>query len=108
MYALFGLWQQEERPGQVLWGHFEPDLALEDLAQEMSRPWTRSLTPLDGGGIGVGVSNRNEVGQEVPARPSHKHAGGEGLQLDGLDAQQEKIEHVGRECDDGALLERQQ
>ena len=40
-------------------------------------------------------------------RPSHKHAGGEGLQLDGLDAQQEKIEHVGRECDDAALLERQ-
>ena len=33
-------------------------------------------------------------------RPSHKHAGGEGLQLDGLDAQQEKIEHVGRECDE--------
>ena len=40
-------------------------------------------------------------------RPSHKHAGGEGLQLDGLDAQQEKIEHVRRECDDAALLERQ-
>ena len=40
-------------------------------------------------------------------RPSHKHAGGEGIQLDGLDAQQDKIEHVGRECDDAALLERQ-
>ena len=73
----------------------------------MSRPWTRSLTPSDGGGTGVGVSNPSEVGQEVPVRPSHKHEGGEGLQLDGLDAQQEKIEHVGRECDDAALLERQ-
>ena len=50
LYALLGLWQQEERPGQVLWGHFEPDLAFEDLAQEMSRPWKRSLTPSDGGG----------------------------------------------------------
>ena len=48
----------------------------------------------------AGVSNPSEVGQEVPVRPSHKHAGGEGLQLDGLDAQQEKIEHVGRECDE--------
>ena len=54
----------------------------------------------------AGVSNPSEVGQEVPAsQPQARRR--EGLQLDGLDAQQEKIEHVGRECDDAALLERQ-
>ena len=55
----------------------------------------------------AGVSNLGEVGQEVPVRASHQHAGGEGLQLDGLDAQQEKIEHVGRKCPHAALFERQ-
>ena len=55
----------------------------------------------------AGVSNPGEVGQEVPVRASHQHAGGEGLQLDGLGPKQEKIEHVGRECHDAAVFERQ-
>ena len=44
----------------------------------------------------AGVSNPSEVGQEVPAsQPQARRR--EGLQLDGLDAQQEKIGHVGGE-----------
>ena len=46
----------------------------------------------------AGVSNPSEAGQEVPVRPSHKHAGGEGLQLDGLAAKQEKALFVRRKC----------
>ena len=60
----------------------------------MSRPWTRSLTP--SAEQEAGVSNPSEAGQEVLERPSHKHIGGEGLQLDGLDAQ-EKIGHAALE-----------
>ena len=36
-------------------------------------------------------------------RPSHQHTGRESVQLDGLAAEQEEIEHIGGECDNTAV-----
>ena len=37
-----------------------------------------------------GLSNLGEAGKEVPLRACHQHAGGEGVQLDGLAPQQKE------------------
>ena len=49
------------------------------------------------------ISDPGEACEEVPLRAGHEHPGREGLQLDGVLAQQEEAELVRGECPHAAL-----